>query len=84
MLWLIRSRLALEYAAGWFAESFFAHLALAAAQVPEDVNRLKLAMLLQGSTVLDYASVRSRIEQDSVLAYERAIVLGKVSRSPSG
>jgi hypothetical protein len=69
-----------EYAHGSYAESFFAHLALACSGSSMDVDRLKLSMLLQGSTMLDHGAVLSMIEPLPTLAYERAIVLGKLGR----
>ncbi len=50
-----------EYAEGSYAESFFAHLALASDGSSRDIDRLKLAMLLQGSTVLDHQSLLDMI-----------------------
>lgn len=69
-----------DYASGSYAESFFAHLALASSGSPNDVDRLKLAMLLQGSTVLDNDSLLDAITPLKQLSYEKAIILGKLGR----
>ncbi|PWZ00585.1 hypothetical protein BCV70DRAFT_189060 [Testicularia cyperi] len=69
-----------SYVTGHYAESFFAHLALDVSDDPGDLERLKLAILLQGSTVLDLESVLEQVEQIDALTYERAIVLGKLGR----
>ncbi|SPO21857.1 related to TGF beta receptor associated protein-1 [Ustilago trichophora] len=69
-----------EYAVGSYAESFFAHLALASSGSPKDVDRLKLAMLLQGSTVLEHESLLETITPLETLMYEKAIILGKLGR----
>ncbi|EPQ28741.1 uncharacterized protein PFL1_03544 [Pseudozyma flocculosa PF-1] len=71
---------ATDYAAGSFAESFFAHLALAVASQPGGADRLKLAMFLQGSAVLDLDRALEAVSHLNTLAYERAIVLGKLGR----
>ncbi|SPO23164.1 related to TGF beta receptor associated protein-1 [Ustilago trichophora] len=69
-----------EYAVGSYAESFFAHLALASSGSRKDMDRLKLAMLLQGSTVLEYESLLETITPLETLVYEKAIILGKLGR----
>ncbi|KAJ1028646.1 hypothetical protein NDA16_001812 [Ustilago loliicola] len=69
-----------DYANGSYAESFFAHLVLASSGSPKDMDRLKLAMLLQGSTVLDYDAVLDTITPLQQLSYEKAIILGKIGR----
>ncbi|SNX83217.1 related to TGF beta receptor associated protein-1 [Melanopsichium pennsylvanicum] len=69
-----------EYAQGSYAESFFAHLALASNGSSADVDRLKLGMLLQGSTVLDYESLLDTINPLETLVYEKAIILGRLGR----
>ncbi|CBQ71882.1 related to TGF beta receptor associated protein-1 [Sporisorium reilianum SRZ2] len=69
-----------DYAQGSYAESFFAHLALASDGSPREADRLKLAMLLQGSTVLDYESLLAMIAPLELLVYEKAIILGKLGR----
>lgn len=81
-----------EYIDGGYAEAFVGHLALQAADVGDAANltalRLKLVMLLQGSQVIDAQSILVKIEsaQDrysdaqSLLAYEQAILLGKLGR----
>ncbi|PWN49284.1 hypothetical protein IE53DRAFT_388520 [Violaceomyces palustris] len=82
------NNLASEYSSGSYAESFFAHLALAALgdvdgeEVRNSVmlDRLKLSMLLQGSEALDHEKVVRRVEKCAALAYEKAILLGKLGR----
>lgn len=69
-----------EYAAGAYAESFVAHLALRSHESVCVTSRLKLMMLLQGSSSLDMAGVLDILCQQPLLVYERAIVLGKVRR----
>lgn len=69
-----------DYANGSYAESFFAHLALASSGSTKDMDRLKLAMLLQGSTVLDYKTLLDTITPLEQLSYEKAIILGKLGR----
>lgn len=69
-----------EYADGSYAESFFAHLALASDGSSRDIDRLKLTMLLQGSTVLDHQALLDMITPLESLVYEKAIVLGKLGR----
>lgn len=69
-----------DYAQGSYAESFFAHLALASESSPREMDRLKLAMLLQGSMVLDYQSLLTAIAPLESLVYEKAIILGKLGR----
>lgn len=72
--------LAKEYVAGAYAESFVAHLALRAPQSHTIILRLKLMLLLQGSTVLDCQDVLFTIKHKTILTYEHAILLGKVCR----
>ncbi|TKY86822.1 hypothetical protein EX895_004463 [Sporisorium graminicola] len=67
-----------DYAFGSYAESFFAHLALASDGSPKEADRLKLAMLLQGSTVLDYEALLAMIAPLESLIYEKAIIFGKL------
>lgn len=69
-----------EYATGSYAESFFAHLALASMGSAQDMDRLKLAMLLQGSTVLEHEVLLNMIAPLPTLVYEKAIILGKLGR----
>ena len=69
-----------EYAQGSYAESFFAHLALASSGSSQDMDRLKLAMLLQGSTVLDHQALLEIVLPLQALSYEKAIILGKLGR----
>uniref|UniRef100_V5GNV1 Uncharacterized protein n=2 Tax=Kalmanozyma brasiliensis (strain GHG001) TaxID=1365824 RepID=V5GNV1_KALBG len=69
-----------EYTHGSYAESFFAHLALASDGSPRELDRLKLAMLLQGSTVLDHRSLLDMIAPLEALDYEKAIIFGKLGR----
>ncbi len=69
-----------DYASGSYAESFFAHLAFASSDSPRDADRLKLAMLLQGSTVLDHQALLDIIAPLNILVYEKAIILGKLGR----
>lgn len=72
--------MAQDYAQGSYAESFFAHLALASDGSSKEADRLKMAMLLQGSTVLDYESLLTMIAPLGSLVYEKAIILGKLGR----
>ena len=74
------SAVADDYARGAYAESFFAHLALASDGSSRDADRLKLAMLLQGSTVLDYELLLKMIAPLESLVYEKAIIFGKLGR----
>ncbi|KAJ9478240.1 TGF beta receptor associated protein 1 [Pseudozyma hubeiensis] len=69
-----------DYAQGSYAESFFAHLALAIGGLPREADRLKLAMLLQGSTVLDFEALFATVAPLDSLVYEKAIILGKLGR----
>ena len=69
-----------EYAQGSYAESFFAHLALASSGSPREMDRLKLAMLLQGSMVLDHQGLLDTMAPLATLVYEKAIILGKLGR----
>lgn len=75
-----------EYAQGGYAEGFVGHLAIQSSASPAILDRLKLIMLLQGSSHYDAEALLTRIdplsqgETSSLLAYERAILLGKLSR----
>ncbi|KAN0063145.1 hypothetical protein ACQY0O_004309 [Thecaphora frezii] len=73
-------RIAVDYAEGSFAESFYAHLALAASSHPGDLHRLKLVMLLQGSSVLELDKTLEAVSRNDIFVYERAVVLGKLGR----
>ncbi|CAO1625052.1 unnamed protein product [Parajaminaea phylloscopi] len=70
-----------EYRKGGYAEPFVGHLALSAASAPKIsgvTDRLKLIMLLQGSRVYDVERFLQRIEGRELMAYEHAILLGKL------
>ena len=71
-----------DYERGMFAESFPGHLALLAQQSALIVNRLKLAIVLQGSAHLDAERMLKRIEAegDDFLRFERAILMGKLQQ----
>lgn len=43
------------------------------------LERLKLSMTLQGSNAFDVDSILKKIEGNDLLAYEKSILLGKVS-----
>jgi len=43
------------------------------------LERLKLSMTLQGSNAFDVDSILKKIEGKDLLAYEKSILLGKVS-----
>ncbi|UZJ55447.1 hypothetical protein CBS101457_004767 [Exobasidium rhododendri] len=69
-----------EFTLGGYAESFVAHMALRCDETSTIVQRLKLIMLLQGSNLLDVESILRRVEEQPLLIFERAILLGKLQR----
>lgn len=72
-----------EYQTGGYAESFLGHLALLMASAPEPLavlDRLKLIIFLQGFREIDIASLLTRLDGHDLLAYEHAILLGKLKR----
>lgn len=69
-----------DYRRGQYAESFVAHMALQWDQTSTIVQRLKLIMLLQGSSVIDAEKVLEWIQQQPLLLFEKAILLGKLQK----
>lgn len=75
------SQVTRDYQQGAYAESFLGHLALQSTSAPSVAavpDRLKLILLLQGSKVYNIDRVLKRAANDSLLAYERAVLLGKL------
>lgn len=68
-----------DYSSGGFAESFVAHMALYCHQSPLIVLRLKLIMLLQGSSLLDQFKAADQVREEPLLLFEQAILAGKLS-----
>lgn len=69
-----------EYRQGGYAEAFVGHLTLQITTLPAILDRLKLIMILQGSQAYNVKSLLESIGSQPLLAYERAILLGKLGR----
>jgi hypothetical protein len=77
---LLMEQIIRNFTQGEYAESFVAHMALQWDQTPMIVQRLKLIMLLQGSSILDVEKILEWVEEEPLLVFERAILLGKQHR----
>jgi hypothetical protein len=74
---LLMEQVTQDYIQGQYAESFVAHMALRLDQTQTIVKRLKLIMLLQASAVLDVPKALEWVQEEPLLVFERAILLGR-------